>query len=102
MSMPLGRQAGNPAGAWSQPMPVVRLALLHRAPTVGDLDANRRMDRKNKSPFCASTPAARLRPRRLPRPQRAAAARRSGPQQGVARHWLVLDRRLRMEEGSAD
>ena len=40
----------------------------------------------------------------VPRPQRAAAARRSGSQLGGARRralWLVLDRRLRMGEDSA-
>src|SRR5712691_3367424 len=40
----------------------------------------------------------------VPRPQRAAAARRSGSQRGGARRralWLVLDRRLRMGEDSA-
>ena len=55
---------------------------------------SRSMDRKNKSPFCAATPAARPpapppaatpRWRRLLRPRRAAAARRSGAQPGVAR-----------------
>ena len=40
----------------------------------------------------------------MPHPQPAAATRRSAPQHGGARRralWLVLDRRLRMGEGSA-
>ena len=43
MSMPLGRPVGNPAGTWSRPMLLWRLTLLHRAPTLGNLDANRRL-----------------------------------------------------------
>ena len=43
---------------------------------------------------CGATPSGAppsvTRPRRLPRPQRAAAARRSGPQQGVVRRSATL------------
>ena len=46
------------------------------------------MDRRNKSPFYAATPATRLR-------------WRSPLARGAARRWLVLDTRLRMGEGSA-
>jgi hypothetical protein len=63
-------------------------------------------DRKFKRPFGAAPAGVPPAPPAgsVPRPQRAAAARRSGSQLGGARHralWLVLDRRLRMGEDSA-
>lgn len=58
-------------------------------------------DRKNKRPFHPCPLAARPRRRRLPHPPPAAAAPRSQAEHGLARLWLVLDRRCRMGEGSA-
>ena len=48
------------------------------------------------SPGRTPPQAATFRPRRLPRPQCATVAHRSGPQRGAVSIWLVLDRRLRM------